>query len=63
MAGTPRFQNDEVTSLQSRGVGKRYNFPTESRDGRILDGAGVCIGIIETGGGFNPEESTSISET
>lgn len=37
-------------------VAKRYNFPTRSRDGRILDGAGVCIGIIETGGGFVAEE-------
>jgi kumamolisin len=37
-------------------IAKRYNFPTESRDGRVLDGAGVCIGIIESGGGFIPEE-------
>jgi kumamolisin len=41
-AATQSYAPNEVASL--------YNFPTD------VDGTGVCIGILEFGGGFNPSD-------
>ncbi len=43
----------QVSSFNARQISEMYDFPTVSA------GAGVCVGIIELGGGYNPADLTS----